>query len=483
MCSEKTLSRLTDHPLGRNNPHLKSIFKKLIVEGKGLRTKRGYAGLITSYLRFCKQQGINFIDAYNPKSLNPWAVMYWFTQRTWELGSCNSISSWAGALAFYCRHNNMTTKPALPHTTHEDFSQFKEDLIGSFSRKSAEKSPCSVFYITRYMSEQLGIVPGALSKIPYKGAMVSSHPSLSSADKLLKGLQMALIFVGIFRPGEVSYELKQEELDGFVHDYLMGLKWKHVKCFLTEDPRCRGGRYMQFEIPNFKNQKDKWTSMLKRIASPLCGKSAKDCVCPYFDVEGLFAQVLRWRLNIRNDKRPFKPTPIGKKRLAALEVRDENYVFVDSKGTKWKYEHFRVTCVHLTSVLGLPKEDKITPHCFRVGATSLAYAQNIPSLILCFYVEWSVRALGVSHAIYVKMLNKWMLANVAYDLLHGFESEGKRHNTIMLQPDRWVLRKEFILRDVYNEGPNDCAVRIKKRLRPELGDLHNPEEDFRMFDF
>ena len=120
-----------EHELGRKNPHLKSIFVKSILKGKDVATKVNYAGLFTKFLLFCERQDRSPIDQLNPDSLDPWSVMYWFADQTYQLGSCNSISSWKGALTFLCRHLNLPTIPdplrvRAPDGTEKVFSDLAQ---------------------------------------------------------------------------------------------------------------------------------------------------------------------------------------------------------------------------------------------------------------------------------------------------------------------------------------------------------------------
>ena len=332
--------------------------------------------------------------------------------------------------------------------------------------------------IVTYMKEQLGIVPGKLLDMPYAG-----QHSVVPYDKVLKAYQMALIFIGLYRPGEMSYSVSVEHFNGRTFTKIMGLKFKHVK--RIRDSAYRGGVYMEYTVDWWKNQKDEWHKLVKAMASPCCGKSASECYCPFFDVFNFHDVILHWRENRFVDPTPFNrggsSTALGKKRANELGTGPEDFVFVNANGTRWRYEHFRQTTAHMTKVFNLEEKKKITPHCFRVGATSTAYLQSCPSLVICFYVEWSVKSLKISHAQYVKITPE-ALANVPFDILHGYEHNGERFNCILLKPTRWVLRKELIVSEVYGAQTHAGSrkMRLKKKMMPKM-DLADPETNFVQF--
>ena len=473
------MKRWTNNRLGKNNKHLWPIFANCIISDKKLGTKISYVGLARNFTAYCDRENVNPIDPGNDKSLNPLAVQYWMAERVYLLGSCNSIASWSGALTWVAKHWGMPVIPKPLHHLNNQFATFKHDLQSAYTRKSAEKVPCTVDLIVKYMKQVLDIVPGKLFATPHGGVLEHMVPY----EKVLKALQMSLIFLGLYRPGEMSYSIESEEFQGVKKDRIFGLKWSHVKAFSNK--RYRGGKYLQITVPNFKNQKDEWHEMVKELATPCCDKA--DCIaqCAFFNIPDMFKVITRWRRNRKTDPTPFNRNgsskPMSPARVDALALGADNWVFMSAGGFKWRYEHFRLTTRHMTEFFKLPEEKKVTPHCFRVGATSLAYIQGIPCLIMCFYAEWSVKGLQISHAQYVKMLDELKLANVPFDLLHGYELNGQRFNCIQMTPTRWVLRKELILSELYGESRStSCKERLKKKQKPLL-DFKDPETNFVQF--
>ena len=281
----------------------------------------------------------------------------------------------------------------------------------------------------------------------------------------------------------MSFKEEKQTFRGYTKTRVFGLKFKHVKCFKNKD--CRGGKYLEITVPHFKNQKNEWHQLVKRFATPCCGKPASECLCPYFDLMDMRKVIWHWRRNRRTDPSPFNRggsmVPMCDDRVSNLAMGPEDFVFVNTGGFKWRYEQFRLTTKHMTEVFNLSEEQKITPHCFRVGATSLAYIQGIPCLVVCFYAEWSVASLKITHVQYVKIADEWTLANVAYDILHGWEHAGSRYNCINEELTRFVLRKDLILSEVYGVSyTNSCKKRLKKKKKPRMK-FRDPESNFAQF--
>ena len=166
----------------------------------------------------------------------------------------------------------------------------------------------------------------------------------------------------------------------------------------------------------------------------------------------------KMRANRLKNPRPFNrrgsKTPLGKKRAAILGTSPEDFVFVNSNGYTIKYHNLRKIVREMVEALGMDKKAyAISAHCFRVGATSTAYAQGIPILAMCKYVEWAVRALRVAHSGYVKILET-QTATIPFDLLHGAKVDGLRVNRVGRHPPVWVLRNDVLRSMLYGESAN-----------------------------
>ena len=151
--SGATFDRWTKNKLGEQNKHLWPFFAKCIVDSKKLGTKVGYMGLLSDYVDYCKRQGVPPTDPDNPDSFYALAVMYWMAEKTSQRGHCNSFPTWSAALTWGARHLGLTRSPRPLHQNNQMYINFKEDLLNTFTRKAAEKVPCTVHLIVRYMRE------------------------------------------------------------------------------------------------------------------------------------------------------------------------------------------------------------------------------------------------------------------------------------------------------------------------------------------
>ena len=412
--------------------------------GSKISTKINNARQASRFLNYCSDIGEDPVD-WAKESLNPSAVLLWYGHMTHTLGCCNSWESWSAGLTWLCKILNLPTDPKPRHQADSKYKLFVKILLSGCKRQSKEKHPCDALMIATYIKNHLGIVPGRYHETSY--------------NNLMKAYLIVLLFLGAYRPSELIYSKQTEELNGQTKVRIKGLRWDHVK-FLSHQ-KFKGGKAMRIKVPFFKNQRDVTVPLMKTFSSPLCKKAHnkhKKCICAYFDTFAMHDALKKMRANRRKNPCPFNrfgsKTPLGKKRLTMLSTDPEDFVFVNSNGHVIKYDNLRKIVQEMVEALGLDKEAyAISAHCFRVGATSTAYAQGIPILAMCKYVEWAVHALRVAHSGYVKILET-QTATIPFDLLHGAMVDGARINKVGRHPPVWVLRNDVLRSMLYGESAN-----------------------------
>ena len=346
------LRELTDNALGAANPHLKHILVTTITKGKKVGTKKLYAGLINQFKDYCALQQVPVIDPFNPKSLNVYAVMYWYTQKVFQLRNCNSIGSWSASLSWLCQGLSLECSPP-EHHKHRLFKPFEKDLIHSWKIPSVEKCPVSVHQIVGYLRDALGIVPGRLETLPY--------------ENVIRAFRIVLIFIGMYRAAEVSYKKFTDSLDGITTEWETGLRFRHV----TEvtDESYRGGGCLRFEVLYWKCQIDDKHPLIKYLSSPCCGLPTSECLCGFFDIHD-YLRVIKWmRARRRIDPRPFNnkrsKKPLSPTRYKNLGIGPDDWLFTNRLGHRMTYDTLRVEMQELSAFFNLEGDRKITPHCLR----------------------------------------------------------------------------------------------------------------------
>ena len=306
--------------------------------------------------------------------------------------------------------------------------------------------------IVTYLRDVLGVTPSNLASVPY--------------DSLIFAYLIVLSFIGAYRTSELVYEDCSRTLvndDGSVQTWpkIKGLRWRDVR--IEPDAHFRGGRKMQVSVSFWKTQQNEEEAQVKLFATPCCNQRC-NCVCDFFDCFSMHQEVLRRR---RCGSHEFMPDSLHTQNLG---TNPDDFIFVTSRGILIRYGQLLTKMNQMTKALKIKIEKKLTCHSLRVGATSTAYMQGVPCLQMCRFVEWSVKALNVAHALYVK-IERNVLANIPFDILHGVaQPDGNRYSYIELMPETWKIRKDIILSELYlptvgGKKPNELSAKRKRRLK------------------
>ena len=422
------------------------------MSGKKFNTKINYARLICDYYNFCRENDVDPFN-YEDKSLDVYTVIFWFANRTWKLGSCNSINTWSAALTWLCGSIGFPDKPPQ-HQLSSDFQTFKKLLVAACSKKPQAKTPCDAGMISKYIRTHLKVHPERLHEASY--------------NNLMKAFLLVLMFMGAYRPSELVHSITKEEFLGSVKTVEKGLRWCHIETI--EPAEWRGRKGLKITVPFWKNQKNEDTPLVKEIASPICDH--KDCICGSFDFVAMYETLKQMRRDRHQNARPFNRSrsrkQLSRKRATALGTKDRDFVFVNSNGTVIEYDHLRNIIREMVVALGLPKNKfAVTPHGLRISATSTAYIQGIACLVMCRYVEWSVSTLGITHAQYVQVTDD-KLATVPFDMLHGVLIDGRRENRIQEALTTFVLRKEVIKAELYGIEKTNISEVMRAKAKNNI---------------
>ena len=432
-----------DCDLGRKLPFLRDEFKKSLINGKVIGTKRNYATCVMDYFRFCN--GLE-IDPFRGRGLNPTAVQYWMQTRIWMLGSSNSHTTWSASLTWLCKCAGFQHKPRPMWQMDPNYAFFYENAIVANHRKVAVKAPLHIRQLVHYIKNRLKIDPTNLRAAKY--------------DDLLKAFLLVLNFMTLSRPMELLWSDKTE--DKAVREIYTGVRWQHIK-----EGRRKGyhsERVLILYIPWFKNQDDRTVSKKIVMCEPTCGKSHHECVCPYFAMWPYLTELHR-----RRTKRERHPEYITGKRRSKLNgrqtkhlgTREEDYVFVNANGTICGYDFIRRLIKDIRSFCNLESNSpKITPYSLRIGGTSLAHHQGIDPLRIMRYVEWKPAKCPTMHSRYVQYTEK-QLSTVPFEILHGtLQFGGVPVNYINTEPETFILRDEVIKAALYS-GDNAAMAKMR----------------------
>ncbi len=440
------LQRWANRNLGRRNPHLVQAFYVTLVNGKAISTKKGYASCILDFARFCSENDEPmFIDGH----LNMWAIMYWMQHRVWVLDSSNSHKTWSAAFSWLCRCIGVRPE----YQKHPDYEMFYLDIKKAARRKTQAKQPILACHIWRYIRDKLEIVPGKMHEARY--------------DNVLKAFALVAIFLTMSRCMELLWSDKTEDKE--VREVITGLRWSDLR--IHRKKGFRSDKVLDIRVRFFKNQEDKTKPKDIRIASPCCGRTIDECVCPFFDFFEYIPTLKGMRRDRFADITPFRKSgkgSLGPNQQANLGIGPEDFVFVTARGTICKYDFIRRLVKDLVAFnkLDVDGDCAITPHSLRIGATSLAHNQGIDPIKCMRYVEWSPMQSPTMHAHYVRY-TALELSVIPYELLHGSTQFGEPTKNYLREiPTTWELRKEVIRAELYG-GPASKSSGGRNRRRPK----------------
>ena len=415
-----------------------------------ITTKRGYATLVISFLQYCED---NDEPAFIGKSINPWAAMFWMQWMAFMRGSSNSHKSWSASLTWLCAMLGAPSMPPL-HQRHTDFALFWKRIKVAGRKKTKVKAQMQARHIWRYLRDCLKIDPDRLW--------------LSSYDTLIEALLLVMMFLTMSRCTELLWSDKSDK----VRKIITGVRFKHV------DIRIRSGfrtdKVMTIEVVWFKNQQDRTLPKKVWMVTPCCGHSVKKCVCPFFAIMKLYEQIHTFRRNRMKNPKPFcngkKVSPLSAKAAENLDIGDDNFLFVNSRGTILGYSFLYRLTRKVAAFNGLLNDElKMSPYSIRIGATSLAHHQNIDALKMMRWVEWQPgTACPTMHAHYVRYTVQ-QLSLVPFELLHGTLQFGEpTRNYIRSDPEVFELRNEVIRVAVYGGDAMRTRAHLKSRRQPQV---------------
>ena len=425
-------------------PHIAQRFKTTLVNGRVYATKKNYATIILDYFRLCLEYDV---PPFIAESLNVEAVMYWMEYRIWMRGHCNSAPNWSAALSWLCKCQGFPFKPPL-HQKHPDFALYWENTKVAHAKAIDKKAPMLARHLWYFIKYHLRIDPTNLRAARY--------------DDLIKALALSMIFLTMSRCTEILWSDKTE--DPKIRIIHTGIKWAHIS--YRRRVGFRETHVLDIEVPWFKNQADRTVPKRIRTTSCRCDKPPQLCICAYFDLWPMIKEIRHRREH--RVKRPDRIRTKGKGRLSQhqldrLDIRPENYMFVNERGTILGYGFIYRLIQDVKKANKLcGKKPKIVPYSLRVGATSLAHHQCIDPLRVMRYVEWLPGTDPTMHSRYVQY-TEVQLSTVPYEMLHGTLQFGEpTTNYIMKDPETFVLRNQVIKAALYS-GDNAFAKRALMR--------------------
>ena len=379
--------------------------------------------------------------------------------KIWVAGSCNSHKSWSAALSWLCASFGKPANPPL-HQAHPDFALWWKSAKTAHKTKTKEKAMARATHIYRYIRDKLQINPDAMYK--------------SSYEDLIKALYLITTFLTISRPTELLYADKTDRSDPKnIIKRIKGLRWSDIK-FQQCQP-CEGyhsDEVMDLTVRWFKNQEDRRVPKVIRMASACCGHGKNKCVCAYFDIPRYIRHIKELRQNRFHNIKPFRPSGkgvLGVNQSKFLGTDPEDFVFVNSRGTRMNKNHIDDICREMAIFNNVDESKrKLTPHSLRIGATSLAHHQHIDPLKIMRYVEWKPTACPTMHSHYVRY-DEVQLSSVPFQMLHGVPTnDGTVHNNLRSDPIRFELRNEVIRATLYNGSSLKPTKGLKSRAIPKM---------------
>jgi hypothetical protein len=422
-----------------------------LIQGRAIGTKKGYATCVTQFLRFCAQ---NNEDVYIGTQLNPWAVMYWLHHKAWVAGSANSHKTWTGALNWLCAALDLDSVHLDNRHVRQSWSEVKVALM----KQQQQKDMLTVKHICTYIRQHLQVDPHNLRQARY--------------DALVEALYLTLTFVTASRSAEIVYADKTDRSDKdrpIVK--ITGLRWSDITIRQKADEDgFRSPLILEVRVRFFKNQTDKKVPKLITIASPQCEHFRTGCSCDCFNLIGMISVIHAMRRQRRRNPAPFTVSKRGPPAFAKdenLNVGPEDFLFVNARGTIIKYPQLAVMFRRLSEVNGCEEAgERITVYSSRVGATSLAHHQGVDALAMMRFVEWKpIKASPTMHSHYVQYTRQ-QLSAIPFQMLHGAYNTGPPSNCIEEIPQRFELRDEVIISEVYSGTSLKKASRKLPRKLP-----------------
>ena len=329
--------------------------------------------------------------------------------------------------------------PSAPpkHRSHSEFAIFWDNAKKGKMTKVQPKAQLQVIHIVRYLKQSLKIDMNNLR--------------LASYESVIKALCITLTFLTISRSTELLYSDKSDRTDKeALFEFYTGLRWRDI-CVKERDG-FTSPKTMDIRVVWFKNQPNKEIPKVIRFASACCGKDQDDCVCAYFDVQRLALRAKELRMNRHNDFTPFRKSGtgvLGSNQIAYLGTRREDYVFVNSRGTRMGYSQISnivrdIDKVCSVSTAKLP----LTSYSIRIGATSLAHHQDVDPLKVMRFVEWQPGNVTM-HAYYINY-DEFQLATIPFEMLHGANHLPPDSKRVLLTPVTFELRDEVVRAALYS---------------------------------